>query len=363
MKTKQFKFFTVLMLFSLLSFSANADDLRKIISLSGSWKFSIGDDSNWASPSYNDSGWDQINVPGKWEDQGYNDYNGYAWYRKTFKVSGIPANTTIYLMLGKIDDADVVYLNGKEIGRNGSFPPDFVTAYDRIRKYVIPADNLKEGSDNVISVKVYDTYLDGGIVDGQVGIYYDEDNELLNLNLNGNWKFQKGDNKNWKAPEFNDESWKTINVPSTWESQGFDDYDGYAWYRFKFTVPQDLTSGELYFSLGKIDDIDDVYLNGEHIGNVYDLRKKTYWGYSGWEYNVRRTYKIREGLLNRNGSNTIAVRVYDRGGLGGIYEGPVGIMSADNYHKYKNKHHTSPYSSFWEYMFDKFFNNNSNEED
>ena len=222
---------------------------------------------------------------------------------------------------------------------------------------------LKEGSDNVISVKVYDTYLDGGIVDGQVGIYYDEDNELLNLNLNGTWKFQKGDNKNWKAPEFNDESWKTINVPSTWESQGYDDYDGYAWYRFKFTAPQDLTSGELYFSLGKIDDIDDVYLNGEHIGNVYDLRKKTYWGYSGWEYNVRRTYKIREGILNRNGSNTIAVRVYDRGGLGGIYEGPVGIMSADNYHKYKNKHHNSPYSSFWEYMFDKFFNNNSNEED
>ena len=355
------------MLFIILCLSASAEDLRKIVSLSGSWKFSIGDDSKWANPSYDDSGWDQITVPGKWEDQGYNDYNGYAWYRKTFKVNGIPENTTIYLMLGRIDDADVVYLNGKEVGRNGTFPPNFVTAYDRLRKYIIPADYLKEGSDNVISVKVYDTYLDGGIIDGQIGIYYDEDNELLSLNLNGSWKFQTGDNKNWKSPEFNDETWKSINVPATWESQGYNDYDGYAWYRLKFSLPQNINNEELYLSLGKIDDIDDVYLNGERIGNVYDLRKRSYYN-SNWEWTMPRTYKIREGLLNRNGSNTIAVRVYDGQGLGGIYEGPVGIMTSDNYHIYKNKHHTTSYPtsfrSFWGYVIDVIFNNdNSNEED
>lgn len=367
MKTKHYGFLAFFMILSILSISVKAEDLRKIVSLSGYWKFSIGDDSKWANPSYDDSGWDQISVPGKWEDQGYNDYNGYAWYRKTFKVNGIPANTTIYLMMGRIDDADVVYLNGKEVGRNGTFPPNFVTAYDRIRKYIIPADYLKEGSDNVISVKVYDTYGDGGIVDGPAGIYYDEDNELLSLNLNGSWKFQTGDNKSWKAPEYNDEAWKTINVPATWESQGYEDYDGYAWYRLKFTLPHDFNKGELYLSLGKIDDIDDVYLNGEHIGNVYDLRKRAYYN-SNWEWTIPRTYKIREGLLNRNGSNTIAVRVYDGQGLGGIYEGPIGIMTADNYHIYKKKHHSDSYSysykSFWGFVYDVIFNNdNSNEED
>ena len=362
------KLLTFFMLFIILCLSASAEDLRKIVSLSGLWKFSIGDDSKWANPSYDDSGWDQITVPGKWEEQGYNDYNGYAWYRKTFKVNDIPEKTIIYLMLGRIDDADVVYLNGKEIGRNGTFPPNFVTAYDRLRKYVIPADCLKEGSDNVISIKVYDTYADGGIVEGPTGIYYDEDNELLSLNLDGSWKFQTGDNKSWKAPESNDETWKTINVPSTWESQGYEDYDGYAWYRLKFTLPANIDKGELYLSLGKIDDIDDVYLNGEHIGNVYDLRRRSYYN-SGWEYSMRRTYKIPETLLNRNGSNTIAVRVYDGQGLGGIYEGPIGIMTADNYHIYKKKHHSDSfnsfsYGSFWRYVFDVIFNNdNSNEED
>src|SRR5664279_476570 len=120
MKTKLFKLFVLSLLLIVTGISLRAEDLRKIVSLSGSWRFSIGDDSKWASPSYDDSGWDQINVPGKWEDQGYNDYNGYAWYRKSFKMNDIPLNTSIYLMLGRIDDADEVYLNGTEIGKSGN---------------------------------------------------------------------------------------------------------------------------------------------------------------------------------------------------------------------------------------------------
>ena len=112
-----------------------------------------------------------------------------------------------------------------------------------------------------------------------------------NLNLSGKWKFQTGDNKSWKSPEFNDEEWNTINVPSVWENQGYDDYDGYAWYRLKFRLPQNFTTGELYLSLGKIDDIDDVYLNGEHIGNVYDLRKN--FGYRNSDGNTMPAEYIR----------------------------------------------------------------------
>ncbi|HEX7494184.1 MAG TPA: beta galactosidase jelly roll domain-containing protein [Bacteroidales bacterium] len=360
MKTKHYKLIAFTALALILGISANAEDLRKIVTLSGNWKFSIGDDSKWASPQYDDSDWDQISVPGPWENQGYKDYNGYAWYRKSFKINDIPANNTLYLIMGRIDDADVVYLNGKEIGKSGKFPPDFETAYNRTRKYIIPTGYIKEGGENVISVKVYDSYLEGGIVEGPTGIYIDEDNDLLDLKLSGNWKFQTGDNKAWKSPDFNDGEWNTIYVPSVWENQGYDDYDGYAWYRLKFTLPQNFTTGQLYLSLGKIDDIDDVYLNGEHIGNVYDLRKNFGYRNSGWEYNVRRTYKIHEGLLNRNGINTIAVRVYDDQGLGGIYEGPIGIMSAENSRRYNNKHHNdNRYNSFWDYMYNQFFRNDN----
>lgn len=353
MKTRLHKNFVLFMMAIMFCFSAHAEDLRKIVTLTGSWKFSIGDDIRWASPTYDDSGWDQINVPEKWEDQGYNEYNGYAWYRKTFKMGEIPSNVTIYLVLGRIDDADVVYLNGKALGKSGKFPPDFETAYNKTRKYSIPAGYLKENAENVVAVKVYDTYLDGGIVGGPTGIYTDTDNDYLSVNLNGRWKFHTGDNKEWRSPDFNDEEWKRIQVPSEWENEGYNDYDGYAWYRVQFRLPQNFSTGKFYLSLGKIDDIDDVYLNGKYIGSVYDIRKSGRFMGSGWEYNVRRLYEIPEDLLIRNGINTLSVRVYDGQGAGGIYEGPVGIMSAENYKRYRNKHYDN--QSFWDYVYDFFY--------
>ena len=341
------------LMIAMVSISARAEDLRKIVSLSGTWKFSIGDDIQWASPTFDDSGWDQINVPEKWEDQGYNEYNGYAWYRKTFRVGDIPSNVIIYLMLGRIDDADAVYLNGKAVGNSGRFPPDFVTAYDKTRKYAIPAGYLKENAENVVAVKVYDTYLDGGIVGGNIGIYVDADIAYLSVNLNGRWKFHTGDHKEWSSPEFKDEDWQRIQVPSEWENEGYPDYDGYGWYRVKFKLPQNFRAGDYYLSLGKIDDVDDVYLNGKYIGSVYDIKKSGRFMGSGWEYTVRRLYKIPEDLLILDGINTLAVRVYDGQGAGGIYEGPVGIMSAENYERYNNKHHSN--QSFWDYVYDFFY--------
>ena len=111
MKTKHYKFFAFVVLILILGISAQAEDLRKIVSLSGNWKFSIGDDSRWASPLFDDSDWDQITVPGQWENQGYKDYNGYAWYRLKFNLPQNLTSGELYLSLGKIDDIDDVYLN------------------------------------------------------------------------------------------------------------------------------------------------------------------------------------------------------------------------------------------------------------
>lgn len=350
----------MILLCSCTRFETDAEDLQKIVGLSGTWKFSIGDDIAWSNPSFNDSGWDQISVPGTWENEGYNDYNGYAWYRKTFTVKNLPANTPVYLVLGRIDDADIIYLNGRKIAQDGKFPPQFETAYGQERKFHIPLEYFNKTGENVLAVRVYDSFQDGGIVDGPVGIFYDTDDEFLSLNFNGLWKFHTGDDKAWRAPGIDEQGWSSIFVPSTWESQGFDDYDGYAWYRYKFTLPQNLRTGDLYLTLGKIDDIDNVYLNGEKIGDVYDLKSHRYFfNNSDWEYNARRVYKIPADKLNKTGENTIAVRVYDEHGLGGIYEGPIGIMTSENYRHYKNKHNSSD-GSFWDYMMSKFFDYDNN---
>jgi hypothetical protein len=334
--------------------SARAEDLRKLVSLSGYWRFSIGDDIKWIDFAYDDSKWDQLNVPGSWEQQGYDDYNGYAWYRKKFHIGDFPANVPVYLMMGKIDDADEVYLNGKLLGKSGKFPPNFLTAYDKLRRYIIPAGLLKPNSDNIVAVRVYDSYLTGGITDGPVGVFVDADNDYLSLNLSQGWKFHTGDMKDWRAPDFNDTGWKPINVPSEWENEGYDGYDGYAWYRLKFALPKNFNTNGLFLSLGKIDDIDEVYLNGKFIGSVYELRKDGEYRRAGWEYNARRIYKIPQGLLNPAGPNTIAIRVYDSQLRGGIYEGPIGLMSSDNCRRYREKHYSN--QSFWDYI-GSFFEN------
>lgn len=335
-----------------LSFNSRAEDLRKIVDLTGYWKFSIGDDSEWSDPKYDDANWDKIKVPDRWENQGYNDYNGYAWYRKQFNFSNYTKDQPVYVVFGRIDDADEVYFNGNLIGKMGKFPPEFETAYNLRRRYLIPPELINQNGQNTIAVKVYDSYLEGGIIDNPVGIYVDEDNTLVDCLLAGKWKFKCGDNKDWSSVEFKDDDWKQINVPDAWENEGYNDYDGYAWYRKEFKMPVNLIGKELYLSLGKIDDYDYVYLNGTLIGKVFDLKKDGDYKRKGYEYNARRVYKIPENILKNDGLNIIAVRVYDQGLAGGIYEGPIGIMTKSNYKEYRNKYYQN--QSFWDYFFEEF---------
>jgi len=346
---------TLIAIFLIPIIEAPAEDLRKIVQLSGKWKFSIGDDIHWSDPKFNDSNWDEISVPSKWEDQGYNDYNGYAWYRRTFTIEPVSPEVSVFIVFGRIDDADEVYLNGKLVGKMGSFPPNFTSAYNQQRKYLIPHDYFNFSGDNSISVKVYDSYLEGGIINNPVGVYVDEDNEFLDMQITGKWKFHLGDNKQWISPNFNDRDWKEINVPQEWENQGYENYDGYAWYRKEFKVPADFKDKKLYLSMGKIDDYDYTYLNGVQIGNVFDLEKDGDYRRKGYEYNARRVYKIPDNLLKFNEVNVISVRVYDETMRGGIYEGPLGIMTEDNFKKYHRKYYNN--QPFWDYIIDQYMMN------
>ena len=353
----KYRFFKILLMILLILTTdrvVKGEDLRKIVNLEGYWKFSVGDIQAWSEKNYNDSDWDEIRVPGTWENQGYNDYNGFAWYRKQFRIHDTEPEKTLYLLLGRIDDVDEVYINGKKLAGTGSFPPNnYVTAYYINRRYSIPSEYLISNGSNTIAIRVFDEYLEGGIISKPVGIYVDEDNQFLEYQIRGDWKFHLGDNKQWKSANYNDELWTTINVPGEWEQQGFTDYDGYAWYRKKFHVPGNLANKDLYLSLGKVDDIDYVYLNGEFIGSVYDLEKDHEYRRKGYEYSARRIYKIPAGLLKPNSNNTIAVRVYDSRIRGGIYEGPIGFMTEEGCKAYKRKHYGN--RNFWDYIIDEYF--------
>lgn len=93
--------------------------------LPDNWLFRTGDDLSYKGISIDETGWVNINVPGNWEDQGFPEYDGYAWYRLHFTIDEDFGNQPLYLFLGKIDDADETYLNGVKIGSAGKLPMTF----------------------------------------------------------------------------------------------------------------------------------------------------------------------------------------------------------------------------------------------
>lgn len=97
---------------------------RSAATLSGPWRFHLGDNAEWSQPSYNDSDWESIGAEQPWGMQGHAAYSGYAWYRIHLELHPNPgAPRDLALMLPNIDDAYELYWNGTRIGQDGKLPP------------------------------------------------------------------------------------------------------------------------------------------------------------------------------------------------------------------------------------------------
>ncbi|MHB1049195.1 MAG: sugar-binding domain-containing protein [Bacteroidota bacterium] len=309
---------------------------RQIVDLRGNWKFEIGDDLRFADPKFDDSAWDEIFVPADWENEGFPGYDGYGWYRKKFTLPASARSQDVYLRI-VVDDVCAVYVNGQIVGVGGSFPPDFETAYNVEHKFFIPKQFLRYNEQNSIAVRVYDDYLNGGIVKGRIGIFTQENAFPFVVTFPELWKFKKGDNEQWSDPSLDDTKWQTLIVPAPWDFQGYGSYDGFGWYRVTFTVPSNLKDDDLVALLGRIDDIDETYVNGELIGKTGRIRSDGNPGRIREEYREFRFYSIPKSLLRKGEKNVLAVRVYDTFKIGGIYEGPVGIARLSDVRRFKKQ--------------------------
>lgn len=145
-------------------------------------------------------------------------------------------------------------------------------------------------------------------------------------------RFHSGDDILWSQPAFEDKDWQFINPAENWDKQGFKDLDGFGWYRFHFTLPSSLKSASwwpdsLRFWLAKIDDADEVFLNGRLVSKTGSLPADP-GGYST-RWDTEREFKLAENspLLNWDKENVLAIRVYDGGGIGGIFGGTPYISS------------------------------------
>lgn len=140
-------------------------------------------EKKWYDVSYTPpvGGWRNINIPGYWEDQGIKDLNGVVWYRKEFNVppsmTGVPAR----VFLGRIVDADVLYINGVKVGNTTYQYPQ--------RRYNVPAGLLKPGK-NIFVIRVTNTQGKGGFVPDKPYCFFAGKDTI---DLKGTWQYKVGE--------------------------------------------------------------------------------------------------------------------------------------------------------------------------
>ena len=141
-------------------------------------------------------------------------------------------------------------------------------------------------------------------------------------------KFRVGDDASWAGVNIDESSWRDISNTSTWTSQGVKCENGYGWYRYHVTIPKSLLDKSdlkesVDFYMGKIDDADEVYLNGKLIGKTGRFPSDPK-GYDS-EWSTLRVYRVKStsSLIKWDADNVLAVRVYNGGDPGGMFQGPI----------------------------------------
>ena len=137
----------------------------------------------WGTPEANHDEWATMNIPSLWEEEGLPGFDGVVWLNKIIDLPSEWTHHDAILTLGQVDDADITWLNGTEIGRS--------YRYDSRRQYQIPKEALKTGP-NSISVRVLDTGGGGGIYGAKHELTLESANsELESIPLSGPWKYKK----------------------------------------------------------------------------------------------------------------------------------------------------------------------------
>lgn len=136
-------------------------------------------DGEWMKASLDDGEWTTASLPSSWASQGLKT-KGSVWYRFHFTCPKSMVGRHAKIYMGRMEDEDIVYVNGKEVGHTYYFGPP--------RKYDIPAGTLREG-DNVVTLKLVAKNGNGAVIaDKPYKIVGDEDE----VNLTGEWKYRVG---------------------------------------------------------------------------------------------------------------------------------------------------------------------------
>lgn len=294
------------------------------------WRFQP--ESPEIQPGFDDSQWQIANRPSTnpnlpqsstlpADDYGF--HYGFVWYRGHFTATG-----TESVLAVEARHSYSVYLNGTYLG-GGDAPLDTPPhIYAQQQAFDIPANLLRVGQDNVISILTESLGHDEGWVagpaaqspqgvltagfsdastpiswriQGDAGGEHPADTTRGLMNASGLY----GERNGWYLPEFDDTSWQPVSLPDDWQKRGVTSAIG--WYRtaFNLDLPPD-TSIPIGLDIPHASDKAVIWVNGWLMGR--------YWEQKGPQH----LFYLPQGVLNPHGQNVVAIAVWNRGHVGGL---------------------------------------------
>jgi alpha-galactosidase len=147
-------------------------------------------------------------------------------------------------------------------------------------------------------------------------------------------KFSTENKSEFKETNFNDADWAAIKTGLNYELQGYDGYNGYSWYRIKTIIPSSIKTNSswkdsLRIHLGKIDDCDEVYFNGVLISKSGHFPYEPSGYITTWNMPQQIFLATNNPLIHWDAENTIAIKVYDGNGGGGLFGNEAYINMVD----------------------------------
>jgi len=147
----------------------------------------IGFSEAWMNVEFDDSAWDKMECPAEWssnDDIGM--LEGVVWMRREINIPDSWIGKELALELGPVDEMDITYINGVEVGTSRK-----ISNWNVPRYYQVPASLVKSGALQ-LSIRIVNTNAQGGIFGHpeQLKIYPEENTKEDAVMLAGQWKYK-----------------------------------------------------------------------------------------------------------------------------------------------------------------------------
>ena len=151
-------------------------------------KFDKGFAGNWMNADTSIKGWEKIQLPAAWNStKKLKDFKGTVWFRKEINIPAIWKNKKLMVELGVIDEYDIAWLNGKNIGM---MQKPFLAWLPR--HYGVEGSDYKVGKSTIV-VCDYNQNAGGGLLSSKKDMRIFPENEPDKaISLSGKWYYKKG---------------------------------------------------------------------------------------------------------------------------------------------------------------------------